>query len=500
MLTCISSIKIIPPHVKHKRNTWKFAAEFLWRKNFVKNQSELGAWTRDQLIELGPTFVKLGQIVSTRADLYPVEFTRELESLQDNVPPIDVEYVKDVVNANDVFLEFDYEPFKSASIGQVHMAKLVDGREVVVKIKRPGIYDIMKRDTDNILDVVNFLERIGIDTGATSGLVLEESIEYLLSESDYDKEMYNAKRMHKAFKGVKWVKIPKVYDTFCTNDMIVMEYVSSNKLTEITDDKVNSKKICEALIRSYVIQTMDKGLFHADPHPGNLGFSDKGKLVFYDFGLVIDISDELKVGFQDLFKCIINRDTKGMVDTLIRLNVIVPTTSDTSDIEIFFKTTLNYLETLDVNAFKNDVLDDEILMSLAEKKPFTIPTSFVYLAKAFSTVEGTCIKLDKNFNYYDYLEPMIRDQLVDSFDIQDMFSTSFEMPSRIRNISKAVLGLEESRASMKRSLEKTRCEVRYAQYSVLSAVFASTMTENGPAFVLLFTISVWFAFTSRKNR
>ena len=500
MLTC-ASLKIIPnKHTKQKGKTWKFAAEFLWRKNFVKSQSELGSWTRDQLIELGPTFVKLGQIVSTRADLYPVEFTRELESLQDNVPPIEMECVKDVVNTNDVFSEFDYEPFKSASIGQVHMARLLDGREVVVKIKRPGIYDIMKRDTDNIVDVVNFLEKVGIDTGATSGLVLEESIEYLLSESDYDKEMHNAKRMRKAFKGVKWVKVPKVYDEFCTKDMIVMEYVRSNKLTEIPDDEVNTKKVCEALITSYVIQTMEKGLFHADPHPGNLGFSDKGKLVFYDFGLVIDISDELKVGFQDLFKCIINRDTKGMVDTLIRLNVIVPTTSDTSDIEIFFKTALNYLETLDASTFKNDILEDEILMSLAEKKPFTIPTSFVYLAKAFSTVEGTCLKLDENFNYYEYLEPMIREQFVETFDIQDMFSTSFEMPSRIRNISKAVLGLEESRASMKRSLEKTRREVRYAQYSVLSAVFASTVTENVPAFVLLSTLSVWFAFTSRKNR
>ncbi len=498
MLTC-ASLKI-PSPVKRKRKTWKFAIEFLWKKNFVKNQSELGVWTRDQLIELGPTFVKLGQIVSTRADLYPVEFTRQLESLQDNVPPIDEVCVKDVVKTNNVFSEFNYTPFKSASIGQVHMARLLDGREVVVKIKRPAIYDVMKNDTDNIIDVVNFLEWVGIDTGATSGQVLHESIEYLLSESDYEKEIHNAKRMRKAFKDVKWVKIPKVYESFSTHDMIVMEYVKSDKLTEITDENVNSKKICEALITSYVIQTMEKGLFHADPHPGNLGFSDKGKLVFYDFGLVIDISDELKMGFQELFKCIINRDTKGLVDTLTRLKIIVPTTTDTDDIEIFFKTTLNYLETLDVNAFKNDTLDDEILMSLADKKPFLIPTSFVYLAKAFSTVEGTCIKLDENFNYYEYLEPMIKDQFIESFDIQEALSTSMEMPSRIRNISTAVLGLEESRTSMKRSLEKTRKEMRYTQYSVLTAVLAGNMIEHLPMFTLLSIMSAWFAFTSYKNR
>jgi predicted unusual protein kinase regulating ubiquinone biosynthesis (AarF/ABC1/UbiB family) len=376
----------------------------------------------------------------------------------------------------------------------------LDGREVVVKIKRPNIYDIMKRDTDNIVDVVNFLEKVGVDTGTTSGRVLEESIDYLLSESDYVKEMNNANRMRRAFKGVKWVKIPRVYRKLSSEDMIVMEYVKSEKLTEIHDEHVNPKKVCEALITSYVIQTMEKGLFHADPHPGNIGFSKNGKLVFYDFGLVIDISDELKKGFQDLFKCIINRDTKGIVQTLIKLNIIVPTTSDTSDIEIFFKTALNYLETLDGGSFKNDILEDEILLSLAQKKPFTIPTSFVYLAKAFSTVEGTCIKLDENFNYYEYLEPMIRDQFTDSFDIQDVFSTSFEMPSRIKNISTAVLGLEESRASMKRSLEKTRKEMRYAQYSVLSAVIAGNMVEHLPSFTLLSALSAWFAFTSYKSR
>jgi len=499
MVVCTSSIKIHTPF-KQKRKTWKFAAEFLWRKNFVKNQSELGAWTRDQLIDLGPTFVKLGQIVSTRADLYPVEFTRELESLQDNVPPIDMGCVKDVVNINNVFSEFDYEPFKSASIGQVHMAKLLDGREVVVKIKRPNIYDIMKRDTDNIVDVVNFLERIGIDTGATSGRVLEESIEYLLSESDYEKELNNAIRMRKAFKGIKWVKIPKVHEDLSTNDMIVMEYVKSHKITEIPDADVNGKKVCQALITSYVIQTMDRGLFHADPHPGNLGFSDKGKIVFYDFGLVIDISDELKLGFKDLFKCIINRDTKGIVDTLIKLNIIVPTTTDTSDIEVFFKTTLKYLETLDGTNLKNEILEDEILLSLAKQKPFTIPTSFVYLAKAFSTIEGTCVRLDENFNYYDYLEPMIREQIVESFDVQDVVSTSLEMPSRIRNINTAVLGLEESRTSMRRSFEKTRRELRYTQYSVLAAVFAGNMIEHIPSFVVLTCMSMWFAFTSHKNR
>jgi len=127
----------------------------------------------------------------------------------------------------------------------------------------------------------------------------------------------NAKKFRKSLKKVDWMKIPKVHE-LCTPDMIVMEYIASEKLNDISDSKVNRKKVCEALINSYVIQTMDKGFFHADPHPGNLGFSNDGKLVFYDFGLVIDISDEMRQGFNELFIHIINRDTKGIVDVLIR--------------------------------------------------------------------------------------------------------------------------------------------------------------------------------------
>ena len=326
-MLCVANHKPPPQKVK----TWKFAAKFVWKNTFVKDKAQLGSWTRDQLLELGPTFVKLGQIASTRADLYPPEFTKELESLQDNVPPVDYDVVKDVVHL-DYFTEFDPVPFKSASIGQVHRATLKNGKDVIVKVKRPNIYNIMKVDTDNVREIVRFLEKVGVDTGNSSEFVLNESIEYLLGEANYTQEIENAVRFRKNLKDVKWLKVPKVYTEFCTDDTIVMEYVESEKLTELTDPSINRKKICEALINSYVIQTMDKGFFHADPHPGNLGFSPKGKLVFYDFGLIVDLSEELRDGFKQLFGCIIDKDTKGIVQILVNLGVIIPISSDLSDI------------------------------------------------------------------------------------------------------------------------------------------------------------------------
>jgi predicted unusual protein kinase regulating ubiquinone biosynthesis (AarF/ABC1/UbiB family) len=493
----------IPPIRKTK--TWKFAGKFLWKRQFEKDQVKFGKWTRDQLIELGPTFIKLGQIASTRADLYPLDFINQLESLQDNVPSIDKYYVETMIKEHinsDMFYSFDYEPFKSASIGQVHKAVLTDGREVVVKLKRPDIYNIMKQDTDDVRDIVNLLEKIGVDTGTGSGYVLNESIEYLLAETDYEKEMENAIRFRKSFNRMKWVKVPKVYKGLSNENMIVMEYVESEKLADISDPDVNGKKVCQALINSYVIQTMDYGFFHADPHPGNIGFSKEGKLVFYDFGLIIGLSDDIKEGFQNIFISIINKDTKGIVDTLIKLGVILPMSSDTNDIELFFKTGLNYLETLDGKNLRDDILQDELLLSLAQTKPFIIPTSFVYLAKAFSTIEGTCVLLDPDFTYLEYLEPLIKEQVSDSIDIGSMLTTSVEMPSRIKNISTAMLDMEQSRASMKRSMEKSRKEMRYVQYSVLLAVFAGNLLEQyKEVSVFLTLISLDLALRAfRKNQ
>ena len=487
MLCVANQVPVRLPNRKLK--TWKFAGKFLWKNATVQNKSELGRWTKEQLLDLGPTFVKLGQIASTRADLYPPEFTKELETLQDDVPPVEF----DTVVYHDIFKEFDPVPFKSASIGQVHMAVLKNGQKVVVKLKRPGILDIMKEDTDTIKDIVNFLEWIGIDTGNSSGYVLDESIEYLLGEADYLQEIENAIEFRKSMKDVDWVKIPRVYKKYSNDEMIVMEYVPSTKLTEIKDPKINKKKICEALINSYVIQTMDNGLFHADPHPGNLGFSSRGKLVFYDFGLLVRLSEELRDGFKNLFGFIITRDTAGIVDVLIKLGVIVPTTTDVSDIELFFENILGYLETLDGSG----IMNDDLAVQLAAEKPFVVPTSFVYLAKSFTIIEGICVQLDPEFNYYTYLEPMIQQQFIESIDISEMVMKTTEIPTKIGKISTAVLGLEKSRAAMKRSMVKTRQEIRVVQYSVVCALLAEQFGDT-PLAMFFVLCTLWFTF--RKNR
>jgi len=496
MLSIFSQANVRPPHVKlvsnQKLKTWKFAANYVWKEKFTEDKAELGRWTKGELLELGPTFVKLGQIASTRGDLYPPEFIRELESLQDNVPAFDYNLVKDKLNM-DIFKSFEETPFRSASIGQVHRAVLKNGKHVVVKLKRPGIYETMESDTNTVRKILKFFQTIGVDTGNSSDFVLNDSIEYLLGEADYLQEVENAIKFKKAMKGVDWVKIPRVYKRYCTDEMIVMEYVPTEKITEVKNKKINKKKVCEALVNSYVIQTMDAGLFHADPHPGNLGVSKNGKLVFYDFGLIIDLSDELTEGFKDLFLCIINRDTKGIVNILIRLGVIVPTSSDVSDIELFFENILGYLETLDGGA----IMNDDLAVELAMEKPFVVPTSFVYLAKSFSLIEGICLQLDPEFNYFTYLEPMIQQQFMESIDIGEILMTTTSIPSTIGKINTSVLGLEKSRAAMKRSISKTRQDIQVVQYSVVCALLAQQLGDT-PLAMIFVACTLWFTF--RKGR
>jgi ubiquinone biosynthesis protein len=477
-----------------KAKTWQFAGKFLLKNATTKNKAVVGRWTKEQLLDLGPTFVKLGQIVSTRGDLYPLEFCAELESLQDDVPPVAYDDVRRYVNQKH-FAWFEEVPFKSASIGQVHRAQLVTGEDVVVKVKRPDIYNIMKSDMDNVKDIVALLERVGIDTGTGTGYVLDESIDNLLGETDYRKEVQNAILFRHNFRKVPWVKVPRIYENLSSPNVIVMEYVASEKLTDIQTEGVNKKKLCGALINTYVMQTMEHGFFHADPHPGNVGFLPEGRLVFYDFGLVIPINEELKAGFMELLVHIINKDTKKIVETLVALKIIIPIATDLGDIEVFFETILDYLGTLDVK----ELMKDEVIANLAREKPFILPTSFIYLAKAFSLVEGTCLKLDPDFNYYTYLEPIVKDKVSEAIDIKGMLKTTSEMPTRIKNISTAVLNLEKSRTAMKRSLDRTQREVRFALYSTLSAILA--VEQDDKVLMSMFTLmAAWFALTSRKNR
>ena len=493
-----------------KFKTWDFATKFLVRQRRIQrahkvgtpayktNMSELGVWTRERLVDLGPTFIKLGQLASTRRDLYTPEFIEELQTLQDQVPPIPEDVVVEILDnelSSDVFSSFDTSPFKSASLGQVHLACLKNGKPVVVKVQRPNISQIVESDVKNIIEVLTFLDALGVDTGPSAKEIFIEAAAYLYRELDYLNEAHNAKRFYNNFRNTPWVRVPRMYSKVLTEKILIMERVDATKITDIQERRVSASR---ALVNSFLTQLMVHGFFHADPHPGNVAVNEQGQLVYYDFGLMVELQTNMREKLLEIIPLIIQRDTRKIVDILIDMKLIVPT-ADKSEIVQFLDAAIEFLEKMDGKEFNAKMAQDELSNSLAEQKPFQIPSDFLFLAKSFTTIDGICQQLDPNFNFIDYIEPMI-DEIPDSIDFGGITRASIEMPSRIRSINESINELERSRSRLRRSIERSREDMRFMQYSILTAILAEHFVDRPPVFVAFSVATAFFLFSSQKSR
>ena len=487
-----------------KAKTWDFATRFLIKQRNINTKyksgtpahrrytRELGVWTKERLVDLGPTFVKLGQLASTRRDVYSSEFIEELQTLQDQVPPIPEDDVVDILDREvpDLFSHIEKTPFKSASLGQVHKAVLSSGVPVVIKVQRPNIRDIVDRDIKNILDVLTFLDFVGVNTGNGSKKIFEEAVVYLYNELDYEIEARNAITFYNNFINTGWIRVPRVYSKIIKKNVLVMECVEGEKITEVT--KHNRVKVAKALVNSFVTQIMYHGVFHGDPHPGNLAVNDEGQLVYYDFGLVVTLPENLRENISKLLPLVIQKDIRGVVNCLVDMELIIPTAEKT-DIIMFMQAAINYLEKLDGKAFSMEIAQDELSSSLAREKPFQIPSDFIFLGKSFTTIDGICRQLDPDFNFIDYLEPMIEEEITNSINIGDMARTSMEIPTRIKTIDETIRDMEASRVKMKRMIESSQNDLKMSQLAILFAIFFDGIADQplgtlGMVLVLLFTI------------
>lgn len=496
-----------------KVKTWDFTIRFISRQNrlkrthkpgtpsYKKEMSKLGVWTKERLVDLGPTYIKLGQLASTRRDVYTPEFIEELQTLQDQVPPIPEDDVVEILDNElsglyNVFSEIDTTPFKSASLGQVHKAVLLNGKEVVVKVQRPNIKEVVDRDIKNIVEVLTLLELFGVETGPSAKDIFAEATSYLYKELDYVNEARNCIQFYKNFYNVPWVRVPRVYKKVLTEKVFIMEYVEGTKITDVTENRVAAAK---ALVNSFLTQLMIHGFFHGDPHPGNVAVNKERQLVYYDFGLVVTLPIGLRDQLVGLLPLIIQKDTRKIVDSLIAMNLIVPT-AEKSEIIMFMDAAINYLEKMDGKEFNAQIAQDELSKSLADEKPFQIPSDFLFLAKSFTTIDGICRQLDPGFNFVDYLEPMIVEEVQNSINIGEMTRASMEMPTRIRSISDSIGDMEKSRLKIKRSLEKTRTDMKTTQYTLLSAMVADNFREEPLFFGFFVILTVYFLITGQRTR
>mgnify|MGYP002632861815 FL=1 len=267
-------------------------------------------WERIRMVcgELGPTFIKLAQVLSNRPDMLPAPLITELEKLQDNVPPVPFEQIKATIESEtgkkleDVFQTFNEKPLATASIGQVHKARLINGKEVVVKIQRPGVKDMVFRDLAILTDGVQRAERYLKKQGILNAMDMVHSFERSMhKELDYRTEARNLERFRKLYKEYRNFIIPAAYREYSTEMVMVMEFVGGCKISDVAQIRawgLNPEKVAENGMNIYLTQIFEFGIFHADPHPGNVLVRRDGVICLLDFGMVGTLMKKDKYSFM----------------------------------------------------------------------------------------------------------------------------------------------------------------------------------------------------------
>jgi predicted unusual protein kinase regulating ubiquinone biosynthesis (AarF/ABC1/UbiB family) len=383
----------------------------------TRNQEKQAVWLKDKLIELGPTFIKIGQSMGTRADLLPLPFVVALGELQDKVPPFpnDIAFARIEHelgrNIGDVYKEFEIEPVAAASLGQVYRARLYTGEEVAVKVQRPNLETTVKGDLEILKKVANFAERFPqLNENADWAGMLREFSDTITEEMDYVAEGHNADRFRENFKNWDNIHVPRIHWEASTKKILTMDFINGTKVTDLEAQarrQIDPAKVNRLLIKTYLKQLLEDGFFHADPHPGNLLVMDDGRLAFFDFGMVGRITPELQAKMIDAFFHVVGKDPAGIAQDLIDLDFLKPGTDPNvvrPVVEKMFEFHLN-LKLKDVN-FKELTYD---LADIMYDYPFRLPSNFTYIMRALMTLEGIGIITDPEFNFFETAKPYAKE-------------------------------------------------------------------------------------------
>jgi len=380
-------------------------------------QEKQAVWLKENLIKLGPTFIKIGQSLGTRADLLPLPFVKSLGELQDQVPPFPNEIAfarieKDLgKKIREVYAEFDLDPIAAASLGQVYRAKLFTGEEVAVKVQRPNLEGIIKGDIEILRKVTRFAERFpSLNENADWAGMLREFDQTVHEEMDYAAEGRNAERFHENFKEWTNVHVPRIFWNATTSKVLTMEFIHGIKVVDLENLRarnVSPEKVNRLLIRTYLKQLLEDGFFHADPHPGNLLVMPDGRLAFFDFGMVGRITPGLQAKMIDAFFHVVAKDPAGIAQDLIDLDFLKPGSNPDvvrPVVENMFQFHLN-LKLKEVN-FKELTYD---LADVMYDYPFRLPSNFTYIMRALMTLEGIGIITDPEFNFFETAKPYAKE-------------------------------------------------------------------------------------------
>ena len=380
--------------------------------------------------ELGPTYIKMGQILSTRPDLVPVDFIRELARLQDKVPAFPFADVKRIIrketgqSADDLLDQLDPEPLASASIGQVHRARLKDGEEVAVKVQRPGIRKLVEVDLEIMLHLATLAERHIEELAHHRPVkIVEEFARSIEKEMDYTLEATSMERVASAFLHDDTVYIPKVYREITTERVLTTEYVDGIKvslLDRLDENGYDRQMITRRGADILLTQIFQHGFFHADPHPGNLFVLPNNVICLLDFGMMGTVDRNTRENFVELVDAVVRRDEPRTSQVLLKLTLW----DEEPDLRLLGKDVADFMGEHLYKPLK-DIQIGRLLQSmleLAAQHRLRIPPEIFLMMKALSTVEGVGLMLDPDFDMIAHAEPFIRQVKLSRFSAERLGS------------------------------------------------------------------------------
>lgn len=398
---------------------------------------------REAMEELGPAFIKLGQLLATRPDMIGPEIADDLKKLRDNTPTTPFDQMREVVESElgkpleEVYSEFNETPLGSASIGQVYKATLKEtGEEVAVKIQKPGIYDIIVADVKILNDLAGKADKY-ITKTRTYNLpaIMKEFERSIFKELNYMEEVVNIGKITNNFKDDETVEIPQAYKDCCTSKVITMELVDGYEISDLFDKEIegiDKKELAKIGTQSYLKQILLDGFFHADPHPGNMFVTKDGKLAYIDWGMVGVISEEFRGNLAEMILILLSGNSKKLIKQLIYMKVITPE-QNTEEFQEDVEDLLNkYL------GVELDQMDGifESLMNVMIKHNIVLPREFVMIGRGIILLEDTGNRLDPKFNLTVELEKFAKKMIGDKFSTGNLVTGGLNYIVEIEHLLK----------------------------------------------------------------
>ncbi len=399
-----------------------FVLSLLWDKQtgqIQKNQRKRAVRVREILTGLGPAYIKIGQALSTRPDLVPPQYLEELTQLQDQLPPFSNELAYQFIEEElgdrpeNIYAELTADPIAAASLGQVYKGKLKSGETVAVKVQRPGLAQLITIDLYILRQIAAWTTRNVKRVRSDLVGIMDEFGARIFEEMDYAHEGRNAERFAQLYGHVQDIYVPRIYWQYSGRRVLTMEWINGVKLTntqEIREQGLDARYMVEVGVQCSLLQLLEYGFFHADPHPGNLLATPDGKLAYLDFGMMSEVKPYQRYGLIEAVVHLVNRDFEGLANDYVKLEFLTPDT-DLAPIIPALRSVFDGALGASVAALNFKSITDQLSQVMYDF-PFRVPAYYALIIRSLVTLEGIAINVDPEFKVLSKAYPYVAKRLL----------------------------------------------------------------------------------------